>query len=86
MPPASRASLRPETRHVAAGRSVSLVEALRKASGTEESPQIAAAQQSLERRIRAHLARGEVRVTLTDNRYTMISVRRQKREIGRAHV
>jgi hypothetical protein len=65
---------------VAAGRSVSLVEALRKASGSEESPQIAAAQQSLERRIRAHLPRGEVRVTLTDNRYTMISVRRLKRE------
>lgn len=32
---------------------------------------------SLERRIRAHLpARGGIRVTLTDNRYTMISVRR----------
>lgn len=80
MPPASRPSLRPDSRHLAAGRSVSLVEALRKASGAEESPQIAAAQQSLERRIRAHLARGEVRVILTDNRYTMISVRRLKRE------
>lgn len=34
------------------------------------------AQDSLERRIRAHLARGRVQVTLTDNRYTMISVRR----------
>jgi hypothetical protein len=34
------------------------------------------AQDSLERRIRAHLAHGRVQVTLTDNRYTMISVRR----------
>jgi len=30
----------------------------------------------LERRIRAHMPRGEVQVVLTDNRYTMISVRR----------
>ena len=34
------------------------------------------AEQSLERRIRAHLSRGALNVTLTDNRYTMISVRR----------
>jgi hypothetical protein len=34
------------------------------------------AQDSLERRIRAHLSHGRVQVTLTDNRYTMISVRR----------
>ncbi len=80
MPPASRASARSDSRQAAAGRAVSLVEALRKASSAEESPQIVAAQQSLERRIRAHLPRGEVRVTLTDNRYTMISVRRLKRE------
>ena len=80
MPPASRASTRLDARHVTAGRTASLVDTLRKASSSEESPQIAAAQQSLERRIRAHLARGEVRVTLTDNRYTMISVRRLKRE------
>lgn len=33
----------------------------------------------LERRIRAHLARGELSVTLTDNRYTMISVRRENK-------
>jgi len=39
------------------------------------STEIVAAQGSLERRIRAHLARGRVQVTLTDNRYTMISVR-----------
>jgi hypothetical protein len=31
---------------------------------------------SLERRIRAHLPRGTLDLTLTDNRYTMISVRR----------
>jgi hypothetical protein len=35
------------------------------------------AQRSLERRIRAHLTRGALSVTLTDNRYTMISVRRE---------
>src|SRR5690606_36344745 len=35
------------------------------------------AERRLERRIRAHLAKGELTVTLTDNRYTMISVRRE---------
>ena len=35
-----------------------------------------AARLSLERRIRAHLPRGSLQLTLTDNRYTMISVRR----------
>ncbi len=33
----------------------------------------------LERRIRAHLPKGSLSVTLTDNRYTMISVRREGR-------
>lgn len=80
MPPASRAPGRLEARQGAAGRTASLVESLRKASGNHESSALATAQQSLERRIRAHLARGEVRVTLTDNRYTMISVRRLKQE------
>ncbi|HEX7840421.1 MAG TPA: hypothetical protein VF469_23240 [Kofleriaceae bacterium] len=42
----------------------------------EISEEIQKAQDSLERRIRAHLSRGRVQVTLTDNRYTMISVRR----------
>ena len=53
-------------------------EALRRAKQAAPSvaSEIAAAQDSLERRIRAHLARGNVQVTLTDNRYTMISVRR----------
>src|SRR6185503_4059262 len=40
------------------------------------------AQDSLERRIRAHLAHGRVQVTLTDNRYTMISVRRMSASGG----
>ena len=40
------------------------------------------AERSLERRIRAHLTRGALSITLTDNRYTMISVRREK-ENGR---
>jgi predicted metal-dependent hydrolase len=58
-------------------RSAMLVEALRQWRKTSEvPPELAAAQDSLERRIRAHLARGSVTVTLTDNRYTMISVRR----------
>jgi hypothetical protein len=57
---------------------VALVDALRNARkrGSELAPEIEHAQDSLERRIRAHLARGRVSVTLTDNRYTMISVRR----------
>jgi hypothetical protein len=42
--------------------------------------EIVAAQDSLERRIRSHLSRGRVAVTLTDNRYTMISVRRLPKE------
>jgi hypothetical protein len=56
---------------------VALVDALRrKRGGSEIAPEVAHAQDSLERRIRAHLSRGRVTVVLTDNRYTMISVRR----------
>jgi len=36
------------------------------------------ARRSLERRIRAHLPKGQLAVTFTDNRYTMISVRRER--------
>lgn len=59
-------------------RTAGLVEALRRTKKTSQadSSEVIAAQGSLERRIRAHLARGHVQVTLTDNRYTMISVRR----------
>jgi hypothetical protein len=58
-------------------RAAGLVEALRRAKKVPEiSEEIQKAQDSLERRIRAHLSRGRVQVTLTDNRYTMISVRR----------
>lgn len=53
-----------------------LAEALRKKRGPEIPAEIVEAQDSLERRIRAHLSKGRVSVTLTDNRYTMISVRR----------
>lgn len=65
-----------------ASRALGLVEALRRArKGTQTTPvEIVDAQDSLERRIRAHLARGRVQVTLTDNRYTMISVRRIAKE------
>jgi hypothetical protein len=60
-----------------ATRSAMLVDALRKWRKTSEAPpELVAAQDSLERRIRAHLVKGAVAVTLTDNRYTMISVRR----------
>ena len=55
-------------------------DALRKKRGTESPTEIVEAQDSLERRIRAHLAKGRVAVTLTDNRYTMISVRRLAKE------
>jgi predicted metal-dependent hydrolase len=62
-----------------------LTEALRRArkAGAESSnDELSTAEASLARRIRAHIVRGQVRVTLTDNRYTMISVRRQPRGHG----
>ncbi len=59
-----------------ASHAIALVDALRRKRAGDVAPEIAEAQDSLERRIRAHLARGRVSVTLTDNRYTMISVRR----------
>jgi hypothetical protein len=65
-------------------RAVGLVEAMKraaKARAAKETPaEVLAAQDSLERRIRAHLPRGRVQVTFTDNRYTMISVRRIPKE------
>ncbi len=65
-------------------RAVGLVEALRRSGVSKTtkriSQEILDAQDSLERRIRAHLQRGRVQVTLTDNRYTMISVRRVAKE------
>ena len=83
----------PPLRGDAAGtsRAAGLVEALRRAKATSApavASEIADAQDSLERRIRAHLSRGRVQVTLTDNRYTMISVRRlakQRRYEVRLH-
>jgi hypothetical protein len=60
-----------------------LTEALRRVrKGDAPGDELSTAEQSLARRIRAHLVRGQVRVTLTDNRYTMISVRRQPRGHG----
>jgi len=65
-------------------RAVGLVEAMRRATRArpaKDAPdEVVAAQDSLERRIRAHLSGGRVQVTLTDNRYTMISVRRIPKE------
>ena len=60
-----------------------LADALRRAKAGGATPdEIIDAQDSLERRIRGHLAKGQVQVTLTDNRYTMISVRRFARGAG----
>ena len=75
--PCAGPPLRSET--ASASRSAALVEAMRrakKAAAATPPAELVQAQDSLERRIRAHLARGRVQVTLTDNRYTMISVRR----------
>lgn len=64
-----------------ASRAIGLVEAMRRARKTTSPPaEILEAQESLERRIRAHMTKGRVLVTLTDNRYTMISVRRIPRD------
>ena len=65
-----------------ASRAVALVEAMRRAKKATGQPplEVQEAQDSLERRIRAHLSKGRVSVTLTDNRYTMISVRRVPKE------
>jgi hypothetical protein len=49
-------------------------------ASADAAPEIIDAQDSLERRIRAHMTKGRVTVTLTDNRYTMISVRRVPKE------
>lgn len=74
--PCAGPSLRSET--ASASRAAGLVEAMRRAKKAPSAlpGEVAAAQDSLERRIRAHLTHGRVQVTLTDNRYTMISVRR----------
>jgi hypothetical protein len=65
-------------------RAVGLVEVMRRARSAraaKDAPgEVVAAQDSLERRIRAHLAGCRIQVTLTDNRYTMISVRRVPKE------
>jgi len=64
-----------------ASRAAGLVEVMRRRKSAAPTPaEITEAQDSLERRIRAHLAKGRVQVTLTDNRYTMISVRRISKE------
>ncbi|MEZ4401713.1 MAG: hypothetical protein R3B06_16925 [Kofleriaceae bacterium] len=62
-----------------------LTEALRRArrgNGPAEA-ELAEAAAALAARITEHLAQGEVKVTLTSNRYTMISVRRTARGQGR---
>jgi hypothetical protein len=65
-----------------ASRAAGLVEVIRRSrkNAAPTPAEITEAQDSLERRIRAHLSKGRVQVTLTDNRYTMISVRRISKE------
>lgn len=77
---AASATILGQPGHPAAVRAVGLVEALRKERGASATPQVEAAQVLLEGRLREYLPSGEVKVTLTDNRYTMISVRRLRRE------
>jgi hypothetical protein len=43
-------------------------------------------ERQLSQRIRAHMSRGSLAVTLTDNRYTMISVRREPEQIPQFRV
>ncbi|HTL34974.1 MAG TPA: hypothetical protein VL326_17715 [Kofleriaceae bacterium] len=69
-----------DTNDDSASYAAALADALRKKRGPDIPGEIVDAQDSLERRIRAHLAKGRVTVTLTDNRYTMISVRRLAKE------
>jgi hypothetical protein len=69
-----------DTDESSASYAAALVEALRRKRGQDLPNELALAQDSLERRIRAHLTKGRVSVTLTDNRYTMISVRRLTKE------
>ena len=64
----------------AASHAAALADALRRRRGSDVPQEILDAQDSLERRIRAHMQKGRVTVTLTDNRYTMISVRRVAKE------
>ena len=79
---APRTASQPSDARVA--RTASMVEGLRRGKRVPDpAPELAAAQASLEHRIRAHLERGSVSVTLTDNRYTMISVRRVPRGTAR---
>ena len=74
--PCAGAPLAAEGASVSAG-IAGLIEALKRSKRGATVPQeVLDAQDSLERRIRAHLPAGTVTVALTDNRYTMISVRR----------
>lgn len=64
-----------------------LTEALRRSKrGQGAGPaEVVDAEAALAARIRAHLPRGQLQVTLTNNRFTMISVRRSARAGGRKH-
>ncbi len=59
-----------------------LTEALRRAKKGQDPIEVTDAAAALAARIRAHLTRGQVKVTLTNNRFTMISVRRSPRGHG----
>jgi len=66
----------PGTRLQVAARARALARELRRSVPVDDGV-VRQAELSLERRIRAHLTKGALSVTLTDNRYTMISVRRE---------
>jgi len=55
-------------------------EARRARVSEEDLVVVEEAQRRLERRVRAHLPRGGLDIKFTDNRYTMISVRREQRD------
>lgn len=69
-----------------AARAVTLVEAVRARNEAERSGPVPAAvpvelaQEMLATRLRAHVERASIEVQLTDNRYTMISVRRAPKD------
>jgi hypothetical protein len=75
--PGASPSARPKAARHAAGRELRRVDTVpaNPAHALTEGS-LESARLSLERRIRAHLPRGTLDLTLTDNRYTMISVRR----------
>lgn len=78
-PAKARPKLRPKPAPRAATRPLAYNDALGDFIGATDAGAVERARISLERRIRAHLPKGALDLTLTDNRYTMISVKRDAR-------